>query len=242
MIVLPSDNRGRHRTGLEASNAEEIDAAGKIVVPGFVDSHIHLAQTQVRGIGGDWSLMGEHFDDMLGNITGLYRPEDMYLGGLFGAFEKLYTGTTTALDWSDPNTLEHGERPSLLGRSLYGGVLAYMALDGFKNNDKRVAVAEEKGVPMPDLLVPFVTGRLLVANLGIVLWRLPRGAASALVVFFLGTTPAIYEFWTMEGKERQGNKINFLKNLALLGGAIVFVDAASGSDGDSDAAGERDEE
>jgi len=96
--------------GLTASNAEVIDASGHIVLPGFVDSHIHLAQTQVRGIAGDWSLMGEYFDHMLGNITGLYRPEDMYLGGLFGGLEKLHTGTTTALDWSYPNTLEHGER------------------------------------------------------------------------------------------------------------------------------------
>ncbi|CDK40068.1 DoxX family protein [Halorubrum sp. AJ67] len=126
------------------------------------------------------------------------------------------------------------DAPSLLGRSLYGGVLAYMAVDGFKNNDKRVAVAEEKGVPMPDLLVPFVTGMLLVANVGIVFWRLPRAAAGALVVFFLGTTPAIHDFWTMEGKERQGNKINFLKNLALLGGAIVFLDAASERDGETE--------
>ncbi|RLM68258.1 DoxX family protein [Halorubrum sp. Atlit-8R] len=133
------------------------------------------------------------------------------------------------------------DAPSLLGRSLYGGVLAYMAVDGFKNNDKRVAVAEEKGVPMPDVLVPFVTGMLLVANLGIVLWRLPRAAAGALVVFFLGTTPAIHDFWTMEGKERQGNKINFLKNLALLGGALVFLDAASGSDEASAPSTESDE-
>ena len=96
--------------GLTASNAEEIDASGQIVLPGFVDSHIHLAQTQVRGIAGDWSLMGEYFEHMLGNITGLYQPEDMYLGGLFGALEKLYTGTTTALDWSYPNSLEHGDR------------------------------------------------------------------------------------------------------------------------------------
>ncbi len=96
--------------GLTASNAEEIDATGQIVLPGFVDSHIHLAQTQVRGIAGNWSLMGEYFEHMLGNITGLYQPEDMYLGGLFGALEKLYTGTTTALDWSYPNSLEHAER------------------------------------------------------------------------------------------------------------------------------------
>ena len=145
-------------------------------------------------------------------------------------------------DSSDESGADRGrDAPSLLGRSLYGGVLAYMAVDGFKNNDKRVAVAEEKGVPMPDVLVPFVTGMLLVANLGIVLWRLPRAAAGALVVFFLGTTPAIHDFWTMEGKERQGNKINFLKNLALLGGAIVFLDAAGESDEERDAASEGDE-
>ncbi|WP_424013811.1 DoxX family protein [Halorubrum xinjiangense] len=142
---------------------------------------------------------------------------------------------------SEANADRSNDAPSLLGRSLYGGVLAYMAVDGFKNNDKRVAVAEEKGVPMPDVLVPFVTGMLLFANLGIVLWRLPRAAAGALVVFFLGTTPAIHDFWTMEGKERHGNKINFLKNLALLGGAIVFLDAAGEIDEGPDAASESDE-
>ena len=119
-----------------------------------------------------------------------------------------------------------GDPPSAIGRALYGGVLAYMAVDGFKNNEKRVEVAAEKGVPMPDLLVPFVTGMLFVANLGIVFWKLPRAAAGALVVFFLGTTPAIHDFWTMEGKARHDNKINFLKNLALLGGAITVLDAA----------------
>ncbi|WP_436348591.1 amidohydrolase family protein [Natronorubrum sp. FCH18a] len=97
--------------GLSASNAEVIDASNHIVLPGFVDSHIHLWQTQVRGIAGDWSLMGDYFDDMLGNIAGLYQPEDMYLRNLFGALEKLHTGTTTALDWSHAiNTPEHAER------------------------------------------------------------------------------------------------------------------------------------
>jgi uncharacterized membrane protein YphA (DoxX/SURF4 family) len=121
---------------------------------------------------------------------------------------------------------ESASPPSALGRALYGGVLAYMAVDGFRSNDKRVEVAAEKGVPMPDVLVPFVTGMLFVANLGIVFWKRPRAAAGALVVFFLGTTPAIHDFWTMEGKARHDNKINFLKNLALLGGAVTFLHAA----------------
>lgn len=120
-----------------------------------------------------------------------------------------------------------GDPPSALGRALYSGILAYMALDGFKNNDKRVQIARSKGVPFPDIAVPFVTGMLLVANLGILFWKFPRASAGALVVFFLGTTPKIHDFWTMEGKERQNNKINFLKNLALLGGAVVLLDEAS---------------
>ncbi len=132
--------------------------------------------------------------------------------------------------------------PSAIGRSLYAGILAYMALDGFKNNDKRVAVAEAKGVPMPELLVPFVTGMLFVANLGIVLWRFPRAAAGAVIVFFLGTTPAIHDFWTMEGKQRHANKINFLKNVALLGGAVVLLDQATGRESDRDARGTPEDE
>ena len=117
--------------------------------------------------------------------------------------------------------------PSALGRTLYSGVLAYMAVDGFKNNEKRVEAAAESGVPLPKYTVPFVTGMLFVANLGILFWKYPRASAGALVVFFLGTTPVIHNYWTMEGAERQGNKINFLKNLALLGCSVMLLSAAA---------------
>jgi uncharacterized membrane protein YphA (DoxX/SURF4 family) len=122
------------------------------------------------------------------------------------------------------------DAPSRLGRLLYGGILAYMAVDGFRNNEKRVEAAAESGVPLPEVMVPFVTGMLFVANLGIILWKYPRASAGALVVFFLGTTPVIHNFWTMEGEERQGNKINFLKNCALLGCSIMLLDAADRED------------
>jgi uncharacterized membrane protein YphA (DoxX/SURF4 family) len=122
------------------------------------------------------------------------------------------------------------DAPSRLGRLLYGGILAYVALDGFRHNEKRVEVAAESGVPVPEVLVPFVTGMLFVANRGIVLWKYPRASAGALVVFFVATTPVIHDFWTMEGQERQGNKINFLKNCALLGCSILLLEAAAEGD------------
>lgn len=130
--------------------------------------------------------------------------------------------TDTIASNSDP--------PSALGRLLYSGILAIMAIDGFRNNDKRVEIARESGVPMPEVMVPFVTGVLLVANLGILLWKYPRASAGALVVFFLGTTPVIHNFWTMEGEERQANKINFQKNVALLGGALLLLNEAAADD------------
>lgn len=101
-----------------------------------------------------------------------------------------------------------------------------MAIDGFRNNEKRVEIARSQGVPLPEVLVPAATAWLLVANVGIILWKYPRAAAGALIVFFLTTTPSIHSFWKMEGKKRQENKINFLKNVALLGGAIILFTEA----------------
>jgi uncharacterized membrane protein YphA (DoxX/SURF4 family) len=91
-----------------------------------------------------------------------------------------------------------------------------MAVDGFLTNGKRVDAARSSGVPMPEFMVPFATGMLFVANVGILLWEYPRASAGALAVSFVSTTPVIHNFWTMDGAERRGNKINLLKNVALL--------------------------
>lgn len=120
-----------------------------------------------------------------------------------------------------------GSPPSRLGRFLFAGTLLYMAVDGFRNNEKRVEVARKQGVPLPEVAVPAATALLLVANLGILAWKFPRASAAALVVFFLGTTPVIHRFWEMEGADRNNNKINFCKNVALTGCALVLFQEAN---------------
>ncbi|MFB9928299.1 amidohydrolase family protein [Amycolatopsis halotolerans] len=84
-------------TALQA-DAEVVDAAGKIVLPGFVDTHRHTWQTAFRGIGADWTF-AEYRETMHEKLRPHYRPEDVYLGNLLGRLEALNSGVTTMLDW-----------------------------------------------------------------------------------------------------------------------------------------------
>ncbi|WP_109506863.1 amidohydrolase family protein [Nocardioides speluncae] len=95
--------------GLAAEGAEVIDARGRIVLPGFVDTHRHLWQTALRGLGVGGHL-GYYFQRVIGPYAGRYRPEDVAASNLVGALECLDGGVTTVQDYSHVNgSAEHAE-------------------------------------------------------------------------------------------------------------------------------------
>lgn len=75
-----------------------IDATGKIVYPGLINTHHHLYQTFTRNI--PWAQDVELFDWLLTlyDIWRHMRPEDVYLSAMVGLGELLKTGCTTASD------------------------------------------------------------------------------------------------------------------------------------------------
>ena len=79
--------------------AIEIDAAGGILMPGMVDTHRHMWQTSLRGLGADWTLTN-YFQFYYLNWGKIFRPEDIYAGNLLSAIESIDAGVTTTTDWS----------------------------------------------------------------------------------------------------------------------------------------------
>ncbi len=95
---------------LAHDGAAEIDGANKVVIPGFVNSHIHLWQTIIKGCAGDWAF-GEYLNAILGATGKYYQPDDVYVATLLGALEQLDAGVTTLYDWAHIlNTPEHADR------------------------------------------------------------------------------------------------------------------------------------
>lgn len=84
---------------LQAGGAQIIDATNMIIMPGFVDTHRHIWQGQLRNILPDGKL-SDYFRDITGNARSHYRPQDAQIGDHISALAAINAGVTTLLDWS----------------------------------------------------------------------------------------------------------------------------------------------
>lgn len=93
---------------VNAGDATVVDCAGKVVMPGFIDTHHHQFETALRSFLADGLLFNDgkphgkfnYFDYILGKFTPVYRPEDVYISELFGSLSQLDAGVTTVHDIS----------------------------------------------------------------------------------------------------------------------------------------------
>ncbi|AKU07483.1 MULTISPECIES: DoxX family protein [Haloferax] len=116
----------------------------------------------------------------------------------------------------------------LLARVLFGAVLAFMGLNHFLNLDHMTGYAEMKGLPAARLGVVVSGGMLVFGGLGIALGVLPALAAGAVAVFLVVGTPVFHDFWAVPEDQQESEMTSFLKNVVMLGGALVFL-ALSGT-------------
>lgn len=87
-----------------------------------------------------------------------------------------------------------------------------------------IGYMQSVGIPSAGVLVWIAGLAELAGGLAIATGFLARIAAAGLVVFLVITTYAFHDFWNLAGAERQTQMVQFMKNLAILGGlGLIFA-------------------
>src|ERR1041385_8712896 len=79
-----------------------IDAEGCAVIPGFVQTHIHLCQTLFRGAADDLELI-DWLKQRVWPMEAAHTPESLYASARLGVAELIKGGTTCALTMETVN-------------------------------------------------------------------------------------------------------------------------------------------
>lgn len=74
-----------------------IDAQGKLVVPGLIQTHVHLCQALFRGMADDMELL-DWLKKRIWPLEGAHDEESLYYSALLGCAELLRGGTTGIID------------------------------------------------------------------------------------------------------------------------------------------------
>ncbi len=106
--VLVEDTRiaAMGQLGLEPGQVDKvIDATGKTLIPGLIQTHLHLTQTLFRGQADDLELM-DWLRQRIWPLEAAHDEESNYWSALLGIGELIESGTTTIVDME---TVSHTE-------------------------------------------------------------------------------------------------------------------------------------
>jgi putative oxidoreductase len=109
----------------------------------------------------------------------------------------------------------------LAGRQLFSIIFIIASARHF--NPEVIEAAARHGVPMPEVLVPLSGLIALVGGLSVLLGFQTRIGAGLLMIFLVPVTVMMHNFWaSTDPLTQQIEQAMFLKNLTMLGGALVI--------------------
>jgi len=87
-------------TDLQAkyTDAQRLDCTGRVIIPGLINTHTHLFQTLLKGLGDD-RVLKDWFTTMTAPSAVELTPDDCYAAALHGCVESIKSGVTTLVDF-----------------------------------------------------------------------------------------------------------------------------------------------
>lgn len=113
--------------------------------------------------------------------------------------------------------------PFLIGRILFGGFFISSGVNHLRQTRQMAQYAASKNVPKPNLAVKASGVVLIAGGTSILLGVKPKLGAAAILGFLAGVSPIMHDFWNQDAEQRLNDTVNFMKNLALAGGAMALM-------------------
>jgi putative oxidoreductase len=114
-----------------------------------------------------------------------------------------------------------------LGRLFFSLIFLMAGPNHFLS--QTIAFAASQGVPMAHISVPLAGVIAFVGSLSIILGYRARLGAWLIVIFLVGVTPMLHNFWAVtDPMAHQIQMIMFMKNISMLGGALLITQFGSG--------------
>jgi len=123
------DLKRKYRRGYK-----KVDAKGKVIIPGLINTHQHAAMSLLRGYADDLPLE-EWLEKWIWRIEKHMTPHDIYVGALLTAVESIMGGTTT-VNTMYHYTPEENEAKAFADASLRG-VIGHVCFSWRKKEDKK---------------------------------------------------------------------------------------------------------
>jgi putative oxidoreductase len=115
----------------------------------------------------------------------------------------------------------------LLGRFLF--VLIFVMSGPRHFLGSTIAYAAAQGVPMASIAVPFSGLIALLGGLSVLVGYHAKIGAWLVALFLVCVTPMMHRFWGVsDPMMAQMQMINFMKNVSMLGGALIITQMGSG--------------
>ena len=100
----------RSNIAVSGDTAFVVDAANRIIIPGFFDTHSHSYQGLLRGVLPNGLVEPDYDRDIQNTLTPAYQADDVYAGVLATALGMIDAGTTGMVDISQiSHTPEHSD-------------------------------------------------------------------------------------------------------------------------------------
>ena len=104
-----------------------------------------------------------------------------------------------------------------------GGLFLMAGANKFRSREMTEQYMASKKLPFVPVLRPVAASTELLSAFSLLSGYKPRLGATLAALFLIPTSFIFHNFWKLKGQERDAEMVNFLKNLAIMGGLASII-------------------